>query len=215
VVKNFHQPAYLDELDKINDKYAKNPSENSKYAQELADLFKLKRRTITDNHKHWFAGMVEGEGSFNVSVKAHPTTKVGLTVDPEFSITQSSLASEVLLDALDIFKTGRISWKQGSERTLVYKITTRQTLLEKVCPFYETYSLKHASAYKNNRYTIFKELLFLMKDKKHLNIESFCNEILPLCFELRVQVSSKTKFQTLQDAQNYARMTYASRSLKD
>ncbi|MBC7098936.1 hypothetical protein H5T52_07435, partial [Candidatus Bipolaricaulota bacterium] len=39
--------------------------------------------------KRWFlAGLIEGEGSFCVSIKQHPTARFGYYVDPEFFIYQ-------------------------------------------------------------------------------------------------------------------------------
>lgn len=205
------KPPYYEKLNEINKKYASQSRDNSKYTQEIAALFNVKRRPITEHVKYWFAGIIEGEGSLNVSVKKHPTAKFGLTLDPEFSVTQSSLAPELLVTALDLFQTGRISWKQGSESTLVYKISTRQTLMEKVCSFYEAYCFPLGSEYKNKRYTLFKKMISLMLDGKHLDVNSLCNDLLPLWSDLRVQTSSKTVFKTLDQAQAYVRAQAANK----
>lgn len=208
-----------EDLARINAKYGgkgRKDLGNVQYAKELRQLF-LKpgalHPTVDTEMKYWFAGIIEGEGSMNISLKKAENAKFGLLIDPEFSITQSSLSAEVILTALDIFKTGRVSWKQGSESTLVYRIGSREKLLKEVCPFYEKYCIKYGSATKNKRYELFKQFLLLMEQKKHTDLESFCSELLPIWSELRVHLSSKTSFLTLKDAQDYATVTSLKTSL--
>src|SRR5437867_341217 len=96
------------------------------------------------NHekKSWFlAGVIEGEGSMCISIKKHPTAKYGFLVDPEFFIYQHRNRRSLLDVAQEYFATGRIYPKPGNPDVLVYAITSRRSISEKVIPFLERYML--------------------------------------------------------------------------
>ena len=89
---------------------------------------------MTEYDKHFFAGFIEGEGSFSVSAKKSPSAKFGVYLDPEFSITQHVNGSSHLFRCLCLFRTGVIRHKNKSNATLVYRIYNRETLKQKVIP---------------------------------------------------------------------------------
>jgi hypothetical protein len=77
----------------------------------------------------WFlAGFVEGEGSLCVSIKRHPTCRHGYYVDPGFFLYQHESGRALLELAQAIFEGGRIYRKSGSERVLVYEISSMASL---------------------------------------------------------------------------------------
>ena len=93
-----------------------------------------------DEAKRWFlAGFIEGEGSVCISIKKHPTTTSGFYVDPEFFLYQHRNRRAVLEMARELFQTGRISPKSGNPDVLVYAITSRRAIVEKVVPFLQRY----------------------------------------------------------------------------
>lgn len=121
------------------------------------------RFLITHDLKCFLAGVIEGEGKLSVSIKEHPTAKYGYFIDPEFFLYQHDKGSKSLQLAQQVFGTGRISPKAGSENVLVYSISSRRSLCDAVIPFYEKYMRFSASW---NTYLLFKEILYLMEVKQ-------------------------------------------------
>ena len=197
----------LKRLKEVNALYSKDRN-FSKYLKSMEDIFLVK--PIKDQKdtplRFFLGGLLEGEGSLNVSAKKLKSAKTGLVIDPEFSVTQHINGFEVLYLPLYVFQTGRISYKSGSNATLVYKIDNRRTLQEKVMPFYEKYVFPYGSENKYQRACIFKKLLNLFDQGAHLDVDRFINEVLPLWDSLRMQKNqSNQSFASLEEAQNYVK----------
>ena len=95
---------------------------------------------MSEEQKRWFlAGVIEGEGSMCISIKKHPTHTFGFYVDPEFFIYQHRNRRALLELAQEVFGTGRINPKPGNPDVLVYSITSRRSISEKVMPLLERY----------------------------------------------------------------------------
>ena len=128
------------------------------------------RLKITDEYPWFLAGLVEGEGSICVSFKEHPTARFGYYIDPEFFIYQHKLAGELLEQARAYFGTGAIAPKPGNEDVLVYKVTSRKSLIEKIIPFYEKY-MQYGSELKKRNFAMFKEITLALENKAHQTLE--------------------------------------------
>ena len=88
----------------------------------------------------WFlAGVVEGEGSWCISIKKHPTARFGYYVQPEFFIYQHRVRRELLEMAEEVFECGRIWPKPGNPDVLVFGITSRPKISEHLLPFMRRY----------------------------------------------------------------------------
>jgi len=122
------------------------------------------RLSITEQQKWFLAGFIEGEGSVCVSFKEHPTTKFGYYVDPEFFLYQHRDYPHLLRLASQMFGTGRIFPKQGNERVLVYAITSRRSIAEKVVPFLRNYMIYSP---RKAIYEKFCEIVEAMEQKQH------------------------------------------------
>jgi hypothetical protein len=85
------------------------------------------------------AGVVEGEGSWCISVKRHPTAPFGFYVQPEFFVYQHRRRRELLEMARDVFQCGRIWPKPGSPDVLVFAINSRKKISEHLLPFMRRY----------------------------------------------------------------------------
>ena len=128
------------------------------------------RLLITENFKWFLAGLIEGEGSICISLKQHPTAKFGYYIDPEFFLYQHKSARELLERAKAFFGTGGISPKPGNEDVLVYKITSRRSIIEKVIPFFEKY-MQYGSDIKRRNFLMFKEATLALENKAHKTLE--------------------------------------------
>lgn len=199
------QKQILEKLNEINEVFKKS-KDFPKYRQDLSNFFKLDPVVTTTDLKLFLAGFIEGEASINVSTKKSQTSSFGLYIDPEFSLTQHINGVNHLFVALSIFQTGRIRYKDDSNATLVFIIDNRISLEEKVIPFYEKYVAPYGSSVKIERLTIFKELLLMFKEKRHLDLKTFLNQVLPLWDTLRMQKGQKNQsFASLEEAQEFVR----------
>ena len=124
------------------------------------------RLLITEEFKWFLAGLIEGEGSICSSFKELPNSKYGYYIHPEFFIYQHKNARELLDNAKLFFGTGNISPKPGNEDVLVYKISSRKLIKERVIPFLETY-MRYGSKIKRHNFQVFKEITEALENNAH------------------------------------------------
>lgn len=198
-------PSLLEDLQRANKAFTETKN-RAKYQTDLATIFQIQNvPTITTEAKFWLGGFVEGEASINVSCKKLNTAAFGILVDPEFSITQHVNGFSMLYMALVYLQAGRISYKSGTNATLVLKVDNRQTLEDKILPFYKNYVVPYGSPEKVSRLVEFENLLNLFKNGAHRDQGRFLTEILPIWDSMRKQVGqSNQTFPDLASAQNYA-----------
>lgn len=196
----------IKELQMANAQYTKTKN-FAEYQRSIQRIFNLKPiQTKKMALQFYLAGFLEGEGSLNVGAKKNQTSKFKVYIDPEFSVTQHINGISNLYLAMFVFQTGRIRHKAGSNATFVYTIDNRQSLEEKVIPFYEKYVRLYGSPFKERRARIFKKLLSLFKEKAHLDIDRMINEILPLWDAMRMQKGqSNETFRSLEEARQYVK----------
>lgn len=147
--------------------------------------------------KRWFlAGLIEGEGSLCVSIKAQPTARFGYYVDPEFFIYQHKSGLALLKLAKEVFGTGRITPKPGNEDVFVYSITSRRSLKEKVIPFFEKYMIFST---KQEIFRNFKEIVLAMEDRKeHLTPEGLAR-IVEKAYAMNPAAKGKQRLRPLHE----------------
>lgn len=195
----------LADLKRVNGIYSKNRN-FPEYKKNLEEIFHVKAKEDTTALRNYLGGFIAGDGSLNVSAKKEKNAKFGIVLDPEFSATQHINGIGELINILSVLKTGRISHKSGSNATMVYTIGARQSLVEKVVPFYEQYVCPHCSPLKRTRFEDFKKLLMLFEDNAHTDKQRFINEMFPLWHIMRMQTGQINQtFETLTDAQQYVR----------
>ena len=202
--ENKINPVMLDKLKEINNRYTKHKNAQT-YANDICLLFSLKqKKQLNDKEIAFFAGFVEGEGSINVGAKKTKFAVLGLCIDPEFNITQSIFGVQHLYNALVYFKTGRLSYKSGSNATLVFRIDNRKTLKEIVIPFYKNYVVPFSSDKKIERFNLFSQLLDYFDLGYHLELTTMIEHILPLWDQMRLQQGqSNETFASIQEAKDY------------
>ena len=123
---------------------------------------------------YYIAGFVDGEGSFSVSIKKHPTAKFGWVLDPVFQVYQHKKDIEVLEIIKRRFQTGYIKPKSPTSNVMVYIVSNRLSLKEKIIPFFEKYRLLTS---KWEDFQIFREIIFRMEAKEHWKKEGLINLI--------------------------------------
>lgn len=185
----------------------------SEYIKNLKDLFGYKEQhPLTDQYKSFLAGFICGEGSINVSakkIKGRTSPRGGregscLRLDLEFSVTQHANKASILIDLCVLFDAGHIRYKKGSNATLVFTISNRKVIGERVLPFYESYLFPYMTNQDKQRFSLFSKLHLHFQNKLHLNRKFFSEEMLPLWDALRQQKGQKNEsFPDLEAAQLY------------
>jgi hypothetical protein len=116
----------------------------------------------SEEQRRWFlGGVIEGEGSVYVGIKAHPTVPLGFFVQPGFSITQHRIRRSLLEMAREEFEAGTIYPKPGNEAVLVYSIHSRPVLSGRVAPFLQKYMRFSARREDFKRFTTILDLFAL------------------------------------------------------
>lgn len=134
---------------------------------------------------HYVSGFIDGEGSFSISIGKHKTLKRGFEVRPEFEIELRKDDQEILERILITIGIGRIydcSYdRYGWFPHAKYKITSIWDLKEYLFPFLDKYPLQ---AKKAKSYILFREIVLMICEKKHLSDEGF-NKVVKLRESLR------------------------------
>ena len=160
----------------------------------MTAAYQQERLSFTEQQRWFLAGFIEGEGSVCVSIKEHPTTQFGYYVDPEFFLYQHRAYPQLLELAKEMFGTGRIFPKQGNERVLVYAITSRRSIAEKVVPFLRSYM---GFAPRKPIYDRFCEIVEAMERKEHRTAEGMAR-IVKKAYALNPVAKGKARQRTLQ-----------------
>lgn len=132
---------------------------------------------------YYFAGFVEGEGCFSVSIKPHKQMKFGWVIDPMFSLYQHKKNRKILELFQKELHCGYIVEKQGKPDVLVFVVDNRKTLEEKIIPFFNKYQFLGT---KWEDFLLFSQIMEMMKNKKHLEKEGLI-EIVRLAFQMNQQ----------------------------
>jgi len=153
------------------------------------------RLSITEQQRWFLAGFIEGEGSVCVSFKEHPTAKFGFYVDPEFFLYQLYSYPQLLELAQRMFGTGTIFPKHGNERVLVYAITSRRSIAEKVVPYLRRYMIY---APRKPMYDRFCKIVEAMERKEHHTPQGMV-QIAREAYALNPAAKGKVRKRTLQE----------------
>ncbi len=176
------------------------------YLKNLSTLFRYTEEIpLRDQYKNFLAGFILSEGSINVSAKKNKgNTKGKIFLDLEFSVTQHANKASILIDCCRLFNAGRIKYKVGSNATLVYTISDRKTIGEKVLPFYKSFVFPYATAADKDRFSRFSTLHACFQKGLHLQSDTLASTMLPIWDSLRQQEEQVNEsFRSLKDALLY------------
>lgn len=195
-------------LKNANAQYAKS-RDFMKYTKTLQKILGLPDFVpLTEQEKIFFGGFIEGEGSISVAAKKNQSSSFGVYFDPEFSVTQHVNGSIHLFRCLCHFRTGLIRYKSKSNATLVYTVDSRETLKQKIVPFFKKYVSPYSSIPKQKRFENWCTLLLLFEEGAHLDFKRFVYEIGPVWDQMRMQKGqSNETFSSFQDFEQYV-ITY-------
>jgi len=83
------------------------------------------------NYLYFLGGFVEGEGSNTVSVTVNKNFKYGISIKPEFNVTQHKNGIDSLFSFKELFGAGSVLLKSGSEDVYVYAVKGIDIMLKK------------------------------------------------------------------------------------
>ena len=122
---------------------------------------------------YYLAGFVDGEGSFNVSLRQKPDYQIKWQVVLSFNVSQRDLTN--LLTLKEILGCGIVKRRRDGVYSL--DITAPSNVILKVIPFFQRFPFRSEKAIKN--FAIFCKIAALMNLGNHRNAQGL-REILAL-----------------------------------
>ncbi len=114
---------------------------------------------------NYFAGFVDGEGSFNVSLRKRNDSKVQWQVILTFNVSQKDITVLALLK--HHLGCGRIDHRKDGVHQ--YIVQNHTALKEKVIPFFDRFGF--LSGTKKRNYSLFSKIAKLVFANQHLTSE--------------------------------------------
>ena len=139
----------------------------------------IKTTKFDDDFKWFLAGFVDGEGSFCVSIKKHPSTKFGWQIDPAFYLYQHEENRWYLELVKKFFHGGSIHCKSSPYNVFTYCLKGVRNMDEKILPFFQKYKLMT----KRQSFDLFAKVVKLMMKKEHLKKQGF-RKILKIAYKI-------------------------------
>jgi len=132
----------------------------------MRSVRKISRKDFFGRNLNFFlSGFVEGEGSFNVSLRRKIDYKVDWQVVMSFNVSQKD--PSVLKILKDQLGCGIIKVRK-KDNLHSFDVTSPQDLIEKVIPFFQKYPVRSIS--KKRNFAIFCKIAALMEKGEHRNL---------------------------------------------
>lgn len=130
----------------------------------------------------YVCGLVDGEGSFHIAFAIRKDLPFGISVIPEFHVSQNFESRNVLELIKAILGCGYIkpNHRNSKDDTFVYVVRDRIDLLTKVIPFFEFNQL---STSKKQDFKIFSTIVRMINSGKH-RVISGMREIIDLAYRM-------------------------------
>ncbi len=120
---------------------------------------------IPDSIGYYFAGFVDGEGSFHLTFRRRQDYKLPWKVSLGLNVSQKDKVILALFKRQ--LKCGSIRPKAGE--VWMYEVNNLTAIRENVIPFFQRFGF--LSAKKKRDFSLFKRMAKLMADGKHLSKE--------------------------------------------
>ncbi|MFA6193665.1 MAG: LAGLIDADG family homing endonuclease [Parcubacteria group bacterium] len=143
---------------------------------------------IPNEWGHYLAGFVDGEGSFNVSLRRKTDHKMGWQVVLTFNVSQKELY--ILSQIKKYLGCGRLQARKDGVNYFV--CANPIAIQERVIPFFRKFHLR--SANKKNNFSIFCQIAQLVFKKEHLN-DAGLEKIIELREKLNLGKGRKRKYE--------------------
>ncbi len=144
----------------------------------------MSERDSLDGTGHYLAGFVDGEGSFNVSIKKVNDRKLGWRVGACFNVSQRE--RHILELIQETLGCGTI--RRRGDGVHYFEVNSFRDLNDKVIPFFRKYLLRSPS--KNQTLEVFARICEMMCQGKHLTSDGV-REIVYLRNQMNNEVSKR------------------------
>jgi hypothetical protein len=133
----------------------------------MRSVRKISRKGLSGRNLGYFlTGFVEGEGSFNVSLRRKADYKVSWQVVMSFNVSQKDPSILYLLR--EELKCGIIKVRKF-DNLYSYDVTKPQDIIEKIIPYFKRYPIVSKS--KKTNFVLFCKIATLMKQGKHRDLD--------------------------------------------
>ena len=143
-----------------------------------ADNQQVSRRSVSDDY---FSGFVDGEGCFYIGFSKRKDLPIKWQILTEFHVSQNPGSKNVLESLQKRLGCGYLKPNHPnstSDKTWILVVKDKHDLREKVIPFFDDHPL-HTT--KQHDYEIFKNVVRIINEKRHLTKEGF-QDIVELVF---------------------------------
>lgn len=142
-------------------------------------------RAINPDEGNYIAGFVDGEGSFNISLRKRSDHTLGWQVAPSFNISQKDRV--ILAWIKKVFGCGTL--RSRKDGVVYFEIRNTSMLYERVLPFFKRFGFRSAAEKRN--FNVFAQIIKLLH-KNQLNKQIF-DEVVQLREKLNVGHGRKRK----------------------
>nr|QIJ45931.1 hypothetical protein [Calonectria ilicicola]QIJ45956.1 hypothetical protein [Calonectria ilicicola] len=146
-------------------------------------LYSTNAINTTNLPHNWVTGFSDGESSFSVSISKNSKYKTGWSVIPAYAIELKDKDITLLQEIQKYFGVGKVQSIKNKGHA-VYVVNSIKDLYNVIIPHFDKYPLLTV---KRESFILFKQIVFLMHDKKHLTEEGL-QEIM----SIRVLMNNKT-----------------------
>lgn len=133
----------------------------------------------------WISGFTQSDGSFVIN---YSTIKHGIPVRPTpvFNLTQSNLDYDLFIEIQKYLGIGRV---YKNRQNVTFVVRTIDEIVEVLLPLFDKHPLRGS---KLEAYNIFKAVVLMIKEKKHLTLEGII-QILNLSYFMNKDTSLRTE----------------------
>jgi len=182
----------------------------NKYESKFSVMELVKKKTLSTTSKlnPWFiTGFIDAEGCFSIGVYKNNRYQVGYQVDAFFQISLHDKDLELLFRIQNYFRGGKI--KKHGKNSSYLRIRSLKNL-KTVISHFDKYPL---ISQKKADYLLFKRVLNLIENKKHLTTEGF-KEILSIKTSMNLGLPKSLKI-VFPDISNNIRPEVVDNNIKD
>lgn len=184
--------------------FMSNQQERIRSINNYSILARIHKRTysfLSENHKYWLGGFVEGEGSLLVSIVANPKLKHGVALQPEFNVTQHISGLNILNSYKLLFNDlGNLKKKSGSNDVWVYSIKGTKNLKELVLPYFEKYIVPFSCKHKADIFEKFSKIINVLYSNLGETLDKdLMLELVKLIYEMNPDSKGKSRKRDIQE----------------
>lgn len=139
-------------------------------------------RSRREFFRGYVTGLVDGEGSFHVAFQKRRDLPLGISIIPEFHVSQNRCSIKALEIVKSILGSGYIkpNHRHSSDQTYVFVVRDRNDLITKVIPFFRYNNLITSKA---KDFNIFAKIVDLIEKGYHRNRHTII-KIIDLAYQM-------------------------------